>query len=75
MITLTIPPDKIDAVRKAAADDGINLTGDHGTAEIRGVKIGYSFDGHDLDITILHKPFFVTERFIEKLLRERLEDL
>lgn len=78
MITLTIPPDKIDAVRKAAMNNGINLTKDNGVVEYKGFKIGYVFDGHELNLNVLHKPFlykWVTDDFLGKQLMKELENL
>jgi hypothetical protein len=52
-----------------AAKQGINFPGDEGTIEKMGVKASYVYADGVLKITILDKPFFLSEEMVEKQLR------
>ena len=50
------------------AQQGIVLSGDSGTIEKHGVKASYTYDGTELQVKILSKPFLVTTAYCENQL-------
>ena len=66
MIRIAMTRPQFEA-KKVEVEQGLGLTsmGDEGQGEHSGVKIGYKFDGSALDLTVLHKPFFLSESEVE----------
>lgn len=63
-------PEAFAAKAKTLAEDrGIQIAGHEGTIELMGVKAGYVYSNGTLKITILDKPFFLSEEMCEKQLR------
>lgn len=44
---------------------GVHALGDEGSLQHSGVSVDYHYDGTVLTIEVLHKPFFVTEAYVE----------
>lgn len=44
---------------------GVQITGNAGQISKDGITIGYAYDGVNLTLTILHKPFGVPYSFIQ----------
>lgn len=67
---MALTPEAFDEKAKTLAEQrGIVITGREGTIEMMGVKAGYVYADGVLKITILDKPFFLSEEMCEKQLR------
>ena len=53
----------IKELSEKAADSGIEVTGDNKSGEISGmgIKGSYSITGNNISLTVLDKPFFISE--------------
>jgi hypothetical protein len=71
-IQIPLTRTQLEQKRQQAAANGIVLQGDSGEAEAQGVKIGYSYDGALLTITVLHKPWIYPESAVEAKIDEWL---
>ena len=60
------------SVAERSKTQGIELSGRSGTIERMGVKASWAFDGSDLTVDVLKKPFFLSQETIEQKLREAL---
>jgi hypothetical protein len=70
MIQIPLTPEEFETKTAALAEkQGINLPGREGTIEKMGLKASYVYSDGTLKITILDKPFFLTEEMVEKQLR------
>ena len=70
MIQIPVTPEEFAAKSAQLAENqGIEITGHQGTIEKMGVKASYLYENGLLTITILDKPFFLTEDMCEKQLR------
>jgi hypothetical protein len=58
-------------VEKAKAQ-GIELNGREGLIEKMGVKARWGFDGAELTVDVLEKPFFLSRQAVEEKLRAAL---
>ena len=73
MISIPMTPAQFaEAGQQIQAKQGITLTGNEGQLSKMGVTAGYKYDGTHLNITILEKPFFVTEQYCEDELKKFL---
>ena len=73
MIQIPMTPDQFaQAGKTLEAKQGITLTGNEGTLSKMGVTAAYKYDGAHLAITVLEKPFFVTEEYCEGELKKFL---
>lgn len=78
MHTLTFPitREQLEAKRGEASAHGLMLEGDASDATVHtalgDVRLGFSYDGANLAVTILHKPVLLSEGAIESKLREML---
>jgi hypothetical protein len=70
MIQIACTPEEFQTkAAQLAEQQGIAITGHQGTIEKMGVKASYLFQDGLLTITILDKPFFLSEDMCEKQLR------
>ena len=70
MIEIPLSPQEFESkAAELAAKQGITFPGPTGTIEKMGVKASYAYADGVLKITILDKPFFLTEAMVEKQLR------
>jgi hypothetical protein len=73
MIQIPLTPEEFETKAAALAEkQGIILPGREGTIEKMGLKASYVYADGVLKITILDKPFFLTEDMVEKQLRQWL---
>ena len=54
------------------AQNGIQITGDHGEADKDGVTVAYTYQNGTLTLQIMRKPVFVTLGYCEGKLKEWL---
>jgi hypothetical protein len=75
-ITIPLTPAEYVARRQALAANGVQLpAGDSGTLFHDGVAVGCAYNGTDtLTITVTHKPWEVSESFVENKIREWFAD-
>ncbi len=70
MIQIPLTPEEFQSKSaQLAAKQGITITGHQGAIEKMGVKASYLYEDGLLTITILDKPFFLSEDLCEKQLR------
>lgn len=70
MIQIPLSPEEFQSkAAQIAAQQGIKLIGNVGTIEKMGVKASYVYANGVLSITILDKPFFLSEGMVEKQLK------
>jgi hypothetical protein len=70
MIQIPLTPEQFDSkVVQLAAQQGINMIGHEGTIEKMGVKANYLYENGVLSITILDKPFLLSEEMVESQLK------
>jgi len=70
MIQIPVTPEEFKAkAAQLAEQQGIEITGNQGTIEKMGVKASYLYEDGLLTITILDKPFLLSEAMCEKQLR------
>lgn len=70
MITVAMTPEQFTAKSaQLKAEQGLELTGDSGTLSKDGVIVDYAYDGENLSLNVLHKPFLVSESYVETKLR------
>jgi hypothetical protein len=70
MIVIPLTPEQFESkAAQIAAQQGIKLIGHEGTIEKMGVKASYVYADGVLSITILDKPFFLSEEMVEKQLK------
>lgn len=55
-----------------AAQQGIDLIGHEGTIEKMGVKANWIYEDEILKITIVDKPFFMSEAMVEEQMKKFL---
>ena len=55
-----------------AKEHGIELTGRDGLIEKMGVKARWAYDGANLTVDVLDKPFFMSKEAVEEKLRSAL---
>ena len=55
-----------------AREQGIALDGREGTIEKMGVKANWAYDGANLLVDVVDKPFFLTREAVEDMLRKQL---
>jgi len=72
MIEIPLTPEEFAAKSAQIAKQGIVLTGNEGTIEKMGVKANWAYADGLLKITILDKPFFLSEASVEEQLRRWL---
>lgn len=59
-------------VVERAKGQGVELSGREGTIEKMGVKARWAYDGANLNVDILDKPFFMSRESVEDRLRSAL---
>ena len=59
-------------VAERAKGQGIELTGREGLIEKMGVKARWAYDGANLTVDVLDKPFFLSKEAVEERLRAAL---
>jgi hypothetical protein len=69
MIQIPLTPEEFQTKANQLAGQGIVITGPQGTIEKMGVKASYLYQDGLLTITILDKPFLLSEDMCEKQLR------
>ncbi len=73
MIQIPLTPEQFQSkAAQIAAQQGINLIGHEGTIEKMGVKAAWVYEEGMLKITILDKPFFMSEAMVEEQLKKLL---
>lgn len=73
MIQIPLSPEQFQSkAAQIAAEQGINLIGHEGTIEKMGVKAAWAYADGMLTITILDKPFFLSEEMVEEQLKKLL---
>jgi hypothetical protein len=73
MIQIPLTPEQFQSkVAQIAAKQGISLIGHAGTIEKMGVKANWVYEAGMLTITIVDKPFFLSEAAVEEQLRKLL---
>ena len=60
------------AGRELQAKHGVTLAGNEGTLSRMGVTAAYKYDGAQLSVNILEKPFFMSEDFCESEIKKFL---
>lgn len=70
-LTFEINPQQFEALRKHFAMHGVDVP-DEAAGEIsqKGVKIAFTYDGITLRLTIIDKPWLVTEDYVAGKLSE-----
>jgi hypothetical protein len=64
-MTLTVTREQLGFARAALAAQGIDVVGDSGLIEHRGVKASFNYVEPTLTIAIIEKPFYVSESYAE----------
>ncbi len=73
MIQIPLTPEQFQSkAAQIAAQQGINLIGHEGTIEKMGVKANWVYEEEMLKITIVDKPFFMSEEMVEEQLKKFL---
>jgi predicted nucleic acid-binding protein len=73
MIQIPLTPEQFQSkAAQIAAQQGIKLTGHEGIIEKMGVKAAWVYEDGVLKITILDKPFFMSEQMVEEQLKKLL---
>lgn len=73
MIQIPLTPEQFQSkAAQIAAQQGINLVGHEGTIEKMGVKAAWLYEEGMLKVTILDKPFFMSEEMVEEQLKKFL---
>ena len=71
MIEIPLTPEQFHSkAAQITAQQGINLIGHEGTIEKMGVKAAWVYEEGLLKITILDKPFFMSESMVEEQLKK-----
>jgi hypothetical protein len=70
MIQIQMTPEQFDATAAAIeAQTHQPLTTPNGTLKHSGVELSYAFDGSMLTAKVVDKPFFLTDDYVETLVR------
>ena len=73
MIEIPLSPEQFKSkAAQIAVQQGISLAGHEGTIEKMGVKAAWVYENETLKITILDKPFFMSEAMVEEQLKRLL---
>ncbi len=73
MIQIPLSPEQFESkAAKIAAEQGIKLAGHQGTIDKMGVKANWVYEDETLKITIVDKPFFLSEAMVEEQLKKLL---
>lgn len=73
LIQIPLNPEQFQSKASSiAAQQGINLIGHAGTIEKMGVKAEWIYEAGMLTITIVDKPFFLSEAAVEEQLKKLL---
>ncbi len=73
MIQIPLTPEQFQSkAANIAAKQGINLVGHAGTIEKMGVKADWIYENGVLTISIVDKPFFLSEAAVEEQLKKFL---
>ncbi len=73
MIQIPLTPEQFQTkAAQIAAQQGINLIGHEGTIEKMGVRANWVYEAGVLTITIVDKPFFMSESVVEEQLKKFL---
>ncbi len=73
MIEIPLTPEQFQSkAAQIAAQQGIKLIGHEGTIEKMGVKANWVYAEGMLRITIVDKPFFMSESMVEEQLKKFL---
>ena len=62
-------PEFTAAAARVKQQAGVAIASDTGQIEHGGVTVAYGFDGSELSLNVLHKPFFLSESAIENGIR------
>lgn len=73
-LSFTLTPDEFEKVRHHFLQHGVKLP-DEAAGEIyqKGVRCAFTFDGRVLRVTVIDKPWLVTQDYVEGKLREFIE--
>lgn len=75
-IQYAVTPDQWTKLQAVAKSKGLTLTGNSGTTEYDGITFSYSYDGtKSVSISIVKKPFFVSELAIENHLNQLYQEM
>jgi hypothetical protein len=69
---ITMSETEFQALAERAKAQGIALEGRTGIIEKMGVKAQWTYDGAQLTVDVLEKPFFMTKEAVEERLRAAL---
>lgn len=72
MMQIPMSESVFSSVVQRAEAQGIQLTGREGVIEKMGVKAKWAYDGSQLTVDVLDKPFFMSKETIEEKLRAAL---
>lgn len=73
MIEIPLSPEQFQSkAALIAAQQGIKLIGHEGVIEKMGVKAAWVYEAGLLKITIIEKPFFMSESMVEEQLKKLL---
>ena len=71
MIQIVMTPEEFATkAGKLAKEQGLAMTGNEGTVSKMGVTAAYKYADGMLSVSILEKPFFVTEEYCESELKK-----
>ena len=62
--------EQLESIRTRLSVNGVQITGDSGEIEQQGCKLSYSYDGSNLTVNVLHKPFMIPESAVENKIKE-----
>jgi hypothetical protein len=69
---IAMTEEQFQALAGKAKAQGIALEGREGVIEKMGVKAKWGFDGANLTVDVLEKPFFLSKEAVEEKLRAAL---
>jgi hypothetical protein len=73
LIEIPLTPEQFQSkAAQIAAKQGISLIGHSGSIEKMGVKANWAYEDGRLKITIVDKPFFMSESMVEEQLKNFL---
>ena len=74
MLSYPLTPEQYAAKTKVIAEKHrIQISGNEGRIEKMGAVIQYRYDGANLTLDVVEKPFFISQEQAEQFLRQMLE--
>lgn len=61
-ITFPLTPEQFAARKAELEKNGVPITGNAGTISKMGVRVEYVYNGSTLTVTVLKKPFLISEK-------------